>query len=47
MMIIEDGTPCGSCVNDPEDCSNIECTTCLPDFTHVENGECCGACEKT
>jgi hypothetical protein len=23
MMIINDNSTCGSCVNDPEDCSNI------------------------
>jgi hypothetical protein len=45
MMIVSDGTKCGSCVNDPNDCSNYVCEACPEGYNHVDNGECCGICE--
>jgi len=43
-MIIDDKTRCGSCVNDPNDCSNEVCEACSVNMTHVDNGKCCGEC---
>jgi hypothetical protein len=47
MMVEHNGSDCGLCVNDPEDCSNIQCDACPADYEHVETGECCGSCTKT
>jgi hypothetical protein len=44
MMTVESESPCGSCVNDPNDCSNYLCDACPDHMIHVDNGECCGTC---
>jgi hypothetical protein len=44
MMVEHDGSDCGLCVNDPNDCTNAMCTMCPANMTRVDNGKCCGEC---
>jgi hypothetical protein len=45
MIKEEDNTKCGSCVNDPNDCSNYYCEACPANMHLIDNGECCGTCK--
>jgi hypothetical protein len=44
MMVEHDGSDCGLCVNDPNDCTNEVCEDCHANMTYVDNGKCCGEC---
>jgi hypothetical protein len=44
MMVEHNGSDCGLCVNDPNDCSNEVCDVCPEHMRFVDNGKCCGEC---